>query len=61
VPIYEYRCQACGATFSLLVFGREEVRCPSCGTDRVEKQFSTFGVGGAPAGDAPSCGRSGGL
>ncbi|MBM3319056.1 MAG: zinc ribbon domain-containing protein [Candidatus Eisenbacteria bacterium] len=61
MPIYEYRCMSCQHFFSLLVFGREEIRCPKCGADQVEKQFSIFGVGGSsPSGAGPSCGHSGG-
>ncbi|MFH1680588.1 MAG: zinc ribbon domain-containing protein [Candidatus Eisenbacteria bacterium] len=62
MPIYEYRCLGCDHFFSLLVFGAEEIRCPSCGADRLEKQFSSFGVGGSPSScENPSCGPSGGL
>jgi len=62
VPIFEYVCAACDHRFSLLVFGGEKALCPSCGSDRVEKQFSSFGVkGSSPARTSSSCGHGGGL
>jgi putative FmdB family regulatory protein len=31
VPIYDFRCEACGAEFEELVRGGEEPACPACG------------------------------
>jgi putative FmdB family regulatory protein len=62
VPIFEYVCLDCRRSFALLVFGGETAKCPACGSDRLEKQLSTFGVGGgAPAGRGSTCGHGGGL
>ena len=49
MPIYEYRCKVCGEGFEVLV--RSPTRqasptCPKCGSQKVQKAFSTFGVGG---------------
>ncbi len=62
MPIFEYRCEACGHCFELLVFGSEKPACPKCGSPKLEKQFSGFAVSGP--GRRPSrraaCGPSGG-
>ena len=52
MPIYEYRCEACGNHFEKLVRGSSTaVACPTCGGARLEQQYSTFsaqmGAGGA--------------
>ena len=63
MPLYEYRCAACGSLFELLRRvgqGKEGVACPECGQADVEKEFSTFA--GAVAGggtSAASCSPSG--
>ncbi len=46
MPIYEYRCNACGAQFEKLVFGSNpEVACEKCGSRKTEKLMSRFGMG----------------
>jgi putative FmdB family regulatory protein len=45
VPIFEYRCLACGSNFERFI--RKPKRppgCPSCGADDVEKLMSTPSV-----------------
>jgi len=62
MPIYEYRCAECGEKFELLV--RSAARqtaptCPRCGSQKVQKAISLFGVGGTGEGSrtsAASCG-----
>lgn len=46
MPIYEYRCQSCDASFEKLYFPteKEHPTCPKCGSGDVKKQLSTFGV-----------------
>lgn len=39
MPIYEYRCDKCQHDFEKLVFGQEEVVCPTCGSP-VQKLMS---------------------
>jgi putative FmdB family regulatory protein len=61
-------CRDCATKFEAYVraFG-EAVRCPSCRTDAVEKQLSTFamaasggsGFASASAGGGCGCGRGG--
>jgi putative FmdB family regulatory protein len=59
MPIYEYRCEECGEGFELFVrsLSRQlEPTCPKCGSKKVSKSVSLFGVGGT--GDsmsAPTC------
>ncbi|MBN2537314.1 zinc ribbon domain-containing protein [candidate division WOR-3 bacterium] len=44
MPIYEYRCRECGAEFEQLVMRADEkVKCPKCGSSKLEKKFSTLG------------------
>jgi len=45
MPIFEFVCVECGAPFEELVRSAttvEGVLCPSCGSDQVKKQISTF-------------------
>jgi putative FmdB family regulatory protein len=44
MPIYEYKCGACGRKFEKLVRGKEKVTCPSCGAGKPQKLFSVFAV-----------------
>lgn len=40
MPIYEYRCNACGAEVELLVRGNAAVVCPHCGALLTERLLS---------------------
>ncbi len=46
MPIYSFKCSACSHSFeqSMTVAERESVavRCPSCGSDKVERVLSAF-------------------
>jgi putative FmdB family regulatory protein len=45
MPIFEYKCDDCGSQFERLVrrsAEAEAVHCPSCGTDHLTTQYSTF-------------------
>ncbi len=49
MPIYEYRCEECEEGFELFV--RSVARqttpaCPKCGSRRVKRAISLFGVAG---------------
>jgi putative FmdB family regulatory protein len=37
MPIFEYRCRGCGATFETLVRSNDIVTCPQCGRSSPEK------------------------
>ena len=48
MPIFEYRCQACGTKFEkILTSPSAEAACKACGSRRVEKLLSVFAVAGA--------------
>ncbi len=47
MPIFEYKCNACGEDFEKLVMKKdEEIVCPRCGQKDVKKKFSVFGMSG---------------
>jgi putative FmdB family regulatory protein len=50
MPVYEYVCNCCARTFSVLKLriSDEETTCPECGSKDVLKQFSTFSCGVTP-------------
>ncbi|MGD2144251.1 MAG: zinc ribbon domain-containing protein [Anaerolineae bacterium] len=61
MPVYEYRCEKCGKDFDLFVRSaaqRNDPKCPQCGSPRVKKTVSLFGVGtaGGRSGTGASCG-----
>jgi putative FmdB family regulatory protein len=69
MPLYEYMCVHCGASFEYLVrssSSKEEVVCPKCASAEVNKKLSTFGVkggsvgGGASAPAGANCAPGGG-
>lgn len=57
MPIYEYRCEACGEKFEKWLrsmTATEDVCCPRCGSRRITKAVSLFGKGGATSSAAAS-------
>ncbi len=74
MPIFEYRCRDCGATFEFLVRGVEAARCPQCDGVSLEKLLSVPAVlsgrttheaghtccGRAERCDRPPCSEGGG-
>ncbi len=40
MPIYEYRCRNCNATFEMLVRASTTVICPQCGGSSLDKLLS---------------------
>jgi len=64
MPIYEYTCKQCGATFEeLLPLSRanDPVSCPECGARETGKNLSTFSArgGSSPSGSSSSPGGCG--
>jgi len=56
MPIYEYKCTACGKLFEELVLSSsQKVPCPYCDSDDVERELSLF------ASSATGCSPSGGF
>ncbi len=47
MPVYEYVCNSCSRSFSVLKLkvSDEETSCPACGAKNVTKRFSTFSCG----------------
>ena len=55
MPIYEYRCEECGAEFQKIVLApsrEKELTCPECGAAEPKRKISLFAARG-------SCGDSG--
>ncbi len=56
MPLYEYKCNACGNDFEELVFSEpEKVKCPTCGSTDTRRLVSAGCVktsGGALAASA---------
>lgn len=44
MPLFEFVCKKCGNKFEKIVFSinNEEIKCPSCNSKELEKQFSIF-------------------
>lgn len=52
MPLYEFVCTTCGATFEQLVRRADQVSgvlCPACHSSGVQKQLSTFAIKGGEA------------
>ena len=46
MPLYEFKCCDCGEEFEVLVLDSGEIiKCVSCDSKNIGKQFSTFGLG----------------
>ena len=61
MPIYEYRCSACGTQFERLqnVAGAVRPDCPGCGSAHVAKLISMIGGLGSSTGTARTSGGGG--
>jgi putative FmdB family regulatory protein len=62
MPIYEYRCKACGATSEYLIgMGKDEIiACKECGSTEMERILSVASFMGGISEHAPGrtcCGR----
>ncbi|HWG45274.1 MAG TPA: zinc ribbon domain-containing protein [Gemmataceae bacterium] len=40
MPLYEYTCDQCEHAFETLVFDGDEVACPQCHGNRLQRQWS---------------------
>lgn len=61
MPLYEYRCDACGRTFEELRSSSEAdapIECPSCDSRRTARKLSSFAASGgaSSAKGAGACG-----
>ncbi|MEF2145589.1 MAG: zinc ribbon domain-containing protein [Desulfovibrionaceae bacterium] len=60
MPIYEYRCRACGAEYEELVLDpQQSPDCPVCGKKDSERLLSGFANIGAESGPGASPARCG--
>ena len=46
MPIYDYKCQACGNAFEMLVRTNSAPACPKCGSTALEKCISSIDPAG---------------
>ncbi len=45
MPVYEYECGKCKKSFEVLVFNlSEKVQCKFCGSKKIKKLLSSFGI-----------------
>jgi putative FmdB family regulatory protein len=62
MPIYEYKCAACGEEFEEFRFPTEsdkDVICPKCGSEKAKRTISTFSSS-SPGESSGSCSSGGG-
>jgi len=57
VPVFEYRCQACGHVVEFLEKGRRGPKrvCPRCQSPDLKKLLSGFAVGQSAKPTSPPC------
>lgn len=59
MPIYEYKCSKCGASFDTLQpmnAPQEGIRCPYCGSEETKRLPSTFSSSSCGCGSGDSRG-----
>jgi putative FmdB family regulatory protein len=55
MPIFEYRCRACGAKFEKIeAASATDATCVSCNSPQVERLLSVYAVGGVNRQDVSS-------
>ncbi|HCS18807.1 MAG TPA: zinc ribbon domain-containing protein [Erythrobacter sp.] len=55
MPIFEYRCRKCETRFERIVFrNSNDVHCPNCQDEQVERLLSTFAISGTSNGNGRS-------
>jgi putative FmdB family regulatory protein len=60
MPIYEFRCLGCGHVFEFLKLKKEaeEMKCPKCNSEEVERVLSTVNVAKSVSGKSSSTVKS---
>lgn len=64
MPMYEYRCQECGARYEQLRRMSEadtNLECPRCGSEKVRREVSACAIGGSSSGSGGGCAPRGGF
>jgi putative FmdB family regulatory protein len=56
MPMYEYRCETCEHSFEALVFGDDDVSCPECEGEKLERLLSLPGLAQAQTASGGGCG-----
>ena len=66
MPLYEYRCDACGKSFEKMTAFAHTAQipeCPHCGSPQTRKKISTFSSrvasGGSSSSSSSNCGGGG--
>jgi len=65
MPIYTYLCKKCSQKCDLLVAMNQdikELKCPECGSKKLEKQLTSFSISGGSSdgGSSTKCGSCSG-
>jgi putative FmdB family regulatory protein len=57
MPIYDYRCRQCGQVCEVFqrTLDAKPGKCPSCGSETLERLISAFSVLGSGAGEGTTC------
>ncbi|NOY54240.1 MAG: zinc ribbon domain-containing protein [Deltaproteobacteria bacterium] len=56
MPIYEFYCKECNKSFETLIMGgKNDVHCPTCGGENVTRQLSGFASRRTGKGGGSSC------
>jgi putative FmdB family regulatory protein len=58
MPLFDFRCRACGEEFEALVRPGSEPACPSCAATDVEKLLSSFSFSVRSDGLSPAARRA---
>lgn len=59
MPTFSFKCKKCGKVFDAFLMRRsKKVRCPDCGSERLERIFKPFRVKGGKS-SCSSCSTSG--
>jgi putative FmdB family regulatory protein len=58
MPLYDFRCRACGAEFEALVRPPQEPVCPSCAGADLERLLSGFSFSVRSGGLSPAARRA---
>lgn len=63
MPIYEYKCEACGLIFEKLIYANRmdsPLSCPDCESQKLNRLLSTFGFASRSGTGEPVRSSSGG-